>query len=57
MIDVEKDLAEAREILEGRTMKQPTLAHLRALQLHHEDLIIQIAMKLARVHDEVMALP
>ena len=57
MIDLDRDLTEARDILEGNTMMIPTLRHLRALQLHHEDSIIQLAMKLARLHDEVMEIP
>ena len=57
MVDLEKDLEEARDILEGRTLKQPTLAHLKAMQCHHEDTLIQISMKLAQTHDWVMELP
>lgn len=57
MIDLDRDLQEARDILEGRSMKQATIAHLRAMQRHHEDIIIQMAMKIARLHDEVFELP
>jgi hypothetical protein len=57
MIDVNKDLLDARAILEGRTLLQPTVAHLRALQIAHEDAIIQIALKLANLHDTVMEMP
>lgn len=57
MIDLDKDLSEARDILEGRTLMLVELRHLRALQLYHEDAIIQIAMKLAKVHDWVMEIP
>jgi hypothetical protein len=55
MIDLDKDLIEARAIMEGRSMMQPTVAHLRALQIHHEDSLIVLAMKAAKFHDEIMA--
>lgn len=55
MIDLELDLSEARDILEGRSMKQPTIAHLKALQNHHDDSLIFLALKAARLHDEIMA--
>lgn len=54
MIDLERDLEEAKEILEGRSMKQPTIAHLKALQNHHDDTLIFLALKTARLHDEIM---
>lgn len=57
MIDLEQDLQDARDILEGRSMKQPTLAMLRALQIHHEDTLIVIALKVAKMHDDVMGMP
>lgn len=57
MIDLDRDLEEARAILEGRSMLLCEVRHLRALQRAHEDAIIQIAMKLARMHDEVMEVP
>jgi hypothetical protein len=57
MIDLNQDLLDARAILEGRTLLQPTVAHLRALQVHHEDSQIVIAMLLAKLHDQVMEMP
>jgi hypothetical protein len=54
MIDLNQDLLDARAILEGRTLMQPTVAHLRALQVHHEDSQIVIALLLAKLHDQVM---
>jgi len=57
MIDIEKDLAEAQQILHGDTLLLCEVRHLRALQLDHEDAIIRIAMKLARLHNDVMDMP
>lgn len=57
MIDLDKDLAEARDILEARSLMLPELRHLKALQLHHEDSLIAIAMKLSRLHGEVLGIP
>ena len=54
MIDLERDLIEAREILEGRTLMQPTIGHLRALQNYHDDSLIVLALKAARLHDDIM---
>lgn len=54
MVDLDKDLEEARAILEGRTMMMPELRHLKALQIHHEDSLIVLAMKAAKFHDEIM---
>jgi len=56
MTDLAQDYADAKAILEGRSGMLPTLAHLRSLQLHHEDVLIQIALKIGRLHDEVMDL-
>ena len=56
MIDLDRDLEEARAILEGRSMMQPTVAHLRALQVHFEDTLIVLAMKAAKFHDDIMAI-
>ena len=55
MIDLDQDLSEARAIIEGRTMLLPELRHLRALQNHHDDTLIQIALKVAALHDVVMS--
>lgn len=57
MIDLDKDLAEARDILEGRSMKHPTIFHLRAMQIHHEDTLISMANKLGLLHEEIFNLP
>ncbi len=57
MIDLDKDLEEARAILEGRSLMLPELRHLKALQLHHEDSLIVLALKAARFHDEIMGMP
>jgi hypothetical protein len=56
MIQLDKDLAEAREILEGRSLLLPTVAHLRAMQIYHEDSIIGIANKLGLLHEAVMGI-
>jgi hypothetical protein len=56
-IDLDRDLDEARAILEGRTAMLPELRHLRALQVHHEDSLIVIALKIAKLHDDVMEMP
>lgn len=54
-INLDKDLAEAKDILEGRTLKQPTVAHLRAMQNHHDDSLIVLALEAAKLHDKIMA--
>ena len=54
MTDLDTDLAEARAILEGRTARLPEVRHLRAMQIHHEDTLIVLAMKAAKLHDEIM---
>ncbi len=54
MIELDQDLVEARAILEGRTLLQPTVAHLRALQVHHEDSLIVVALLMAKLHDQVL---
>lgn len=56
MIDLEKDLLEARAILAGESLLLPEVRHLRAVWIHHEDTLIQAAMKVARVHDEIIGL-
>lgn len=56
MIDLEQDLREARAILEGKSLMLVELRHLRAVWIHHEDCLIQAAMKNARVQDEILAL-
>lgn len=55
-INLEQDLVEARAILEGKSLMLVELRHLRAVWIHHEDCLIQAAMKNARVHDEILAL-
>ena len=55
MTDLAHDLAEARAILEGRSLMLCELRHLRALQMHHDDTLIQIALKVAALHDVVMS--
>lgn len=57
MIEVDKNLMEARDILEGKTALLPEVRHLRALQVHHEDSQIVIALLLAKLHDQVMEMP
>jgi hypothetical protein len=54
MTDLGQDYLEARAILEGRSGMLPTLAHLRAMQLYHEDTMIWIAMHLGTLHEKVM---
>lgn len=56
MINLEQDLREARAILEGKSLMLVELRHLRAVWLHHEDSIIQAALKTARTHDEILAI-
>jgi hypothetical protein len=56
MIQLEKDLEEARLLLDGSTSLLCELRHLRALQLHHEDSIIGIANKLGLLHEAVMGI-
>lgn len=55
-IDLEKDLVEARAILDGESLMLVELRHLRAVWVHHEDSIIQAALKTARTHDEILAI-
>lgn len=55
MIDLERDLEEAKDILEGRTRLLPEVRHLKALQNHHDDTLIFLALKTARLHDEIMS--
>jgi hypothetical protein len=52
--EMAQDLAEAQWILEGKTAVLCERRHLHAMQVYHEDRLIAIAMKLARVHDDVM---
>jgi len=54
MIDLDQDLDEARAILEGRTLRLPEVRHLKALQNHFDDTLIQLALKAARLHDMIM---
>jgi hypothetical protein len=56
MTDLAQDYADAKAILEGRSGMQPTMAHLRAMQNHHDDVLMQICMKLGKLHEEVMDL-
>jgi len=55
MIDLERDLIEAREIFEGRTLMIPEIRHLKAMQNHFDDSLIVLALKAARLHDDIMA--
>ena len=55
MIDLDKDLAEAKEILFGATMLIPERRHLIALQNHFDDSLIVLAMETAKLHDRIMA--
>lgn len=57
MIQLEKDLVEAREILEGVTAMLPEIRHLRALQIHHEDSLINVANKLGQLHEDIFNIP
>jgi len=57
MIQLEKDLEEARAILDGNTMLLCEVRHLRALQIHHEDSLINIANKLGLLHEYIFDIP
>lgn len=47
-------LDEARQILAGTSLVLPETRHLEALAEHHECVLIQLAKKIMRLHDDVM---
>ena len=47
-------LVEAQQIIEGTSRKQPTILHLRALVLHHQDALIVLANKVGLLQHEIM---
>jgi hypothetical protein len=53
MTDLAQDYREAKAILEGRTMMQPTVAHLKAVVNYYEDKQIVIALKVLKLHAEI----